>query len=112
VQTQLWSRPEYLFTVSPHVFHPKPKVDSAVVRFHFDVAAPEADPKALKSLIRMAFGQRRKTLSNTLKPLLSERITDAGQRAAFAEEHRLHRRAEELVPTEFVDLCRAIYEAG
>jgi 16S rRNA A1518/A1519 N6-dimethyltransferase RsmA/KsgA/DIM1 with predicted DNA glycosylase/AP lyase activity len=82
------------------------------VRFHFDVAAPEADPKALKSLIRMAFGQRRKTLSNTLKPLLSERIADAGQRAAFAEEHRLHRRAEELVPTEFVDLCRAIYEAG
>jgi len=111
VQTQLWSRPEYLFTVSPHVFHPKPKVDSAVVRLHFDVAEPRSDRAFLKTLIRTAFGQRRKTLSNTLKPILADRLPDAGQRLAFGERHGLHRRAEELTPPEFDVLCQAVLSA-
>jgi 16S rRNA (adenine1518-N6/adenine1519-N6)-dimethyltransferase len=109
VQTQLLSRPEYLFTVSRHVFNPKPNVESAVIKLHFDKPAPEADLHQLKTVIRMSFGQRRKTMNNSLKPLLTEKIPDAELRREFSEKMGLHRRAEELEPNEFVGLTNAIY---
>ena len=62
-----------LFVVGPEAFHPKPKVDSAIVRLK-----PYAEPpfKAdrlddFASMVRTAFTQRRKTLRNNLKPLLT-----------------------------------------
>ena len=65
---------EYLFTVPPEAFEPAPKVESAFVR-----AVPYATPphlvkdKALFSrVVAAAFGQRRKTLRNTLKGLLDD----------------------------------------
>ncbi|KPQ00948.1 MAG: ribosomal RNA small subunit methyltransferase A [Bacteroidetes bacterium HLUCCA01] len=109
VQTQLWSRPEYLFTVSRNVFHPRPNVESAVVRLTFDTPDPGVDRSRLKLVVRTAFSQRRKTLNNALKPILKEHIPDDAAREAFAAEHQLGRRAEELQPNEFIDLTRAIY---
>jgi len=108
VQTQLWSRPEYLFTVSRNVFHPRPNVESAVVRLSFDTPDPGVDRSRLKLVVRTAFSQRRKTLNNALKPILKEHIPDDAAREAFAAEHQLGRRAEELQPNEFIDLTRAI----
>lgn len=109
VQTQLLCRPEYLFTVSKHVFNPKPNVESAVVKLHFDTPAPACDLRNLKTVVRTAFNQRRKTLSNALKPLIKEQIPDDDQREIFIRDFELSRRAEVLTPQEFVGLTRALF---
>lgn len=64
---------EPLFIVPPQAFYPQPKVDSAVVRLipHQRPLYPEVDAKALRQLLAQAFGMRRKTLANNLKPLFS-----------------------------------------
>lgn len=111
VQSQIFSRPEYLFTVSRHVFNPKPNVESAVVKFHFEGDVEIPNPAALKKLIRTAFNQRRKTLSNAIKPILVESIPDTGKRQALIEAFRLDRRAETLTPHEFIELNEAILAA-
>jgi len=109
VQTQLLCRPEYLFTVSRHVFNPKPNVESAVVKLHFDIPAPDCDLKNLKTVVRTAFNQRRKTLSNALKPILKEQIPDDALRENLIRDFELSRRAEVLTPQEFVGLTRALF---
>jgi 16S rRNA (adenine1518-N6/adenine1519-N6)-dimethyltransferase len=63
---------EYLITVPPEAFEPAPKVESAFVRCVPHLTKPFiADDVALFSKIVMAaFGQRRKTIRNTLKDFL------------------------------------------
>lgn len=112
VQTQLLARVEYLFTVSRHVFHPKPNVESAVIKLHFDGPAPEVDLANLKTVVRTAFGQRRKTMSNSLKPILVQAFPDESLRAEAVSRLGLHRRAEELVPEEFIELTLSLYPSG
>ena len=60
--------PELLFTVPPHCFMPQPKVTSAVIRLTRRTAPPTEvrDEKLLFRVIRAAFNQRRKTLTNAL----------------------------------------------
>jgi len=69
-------RAEILFVVPPQVFRPRPKVDSAVVRFTPipDPAWTEAD--ALSSCLRTLFQQRRKQLGTILKTRWSDAIGD------------------------------------
>ncbi|MFC1512861.1 16S rRNA (adenine(1518)-N(6)/adenine(1519)-N(6))-dimethyltransferase RsmA [Thermodesulfobacteriota bacterium] len=63
---------ETLLTVGPEQFHPRPKVDSQVVKIVFDPvpsrvqALPLHDPALLRQLVKGAFQQRRKTLLNSL----------------------------------------------
>lgn len=65
---QYYARPEILFTVSPACFMPRPNVGSAVIRLvrYRDNPVFVKDEKHMFSLIRAAFGQRRKTLVNSL----------------------------------------------
>ena len=70
VQTQLMSSPEYLFDVKPGSFSPPPKVTSAMVYVHFDKPALACSDKMLKTVVRTAFNQRRKKLSNALKSMI------------------------------------------
>lgn len=65
---------ELLFTVGPGAFRPAPKVDSAFVRLTPHRAAPVTvhDARVFADVVARAFGQRRKTLRNTLKGLLDE----------------------------------------
>jgi len=65
---------EKLLDVPPQSFRPAPKVDSAVVRM---VPLPTSEilvrnEKLFAAIVRTAFGQRRKTLRNTLRSYLSE----------------------------------------
>ena len=65
---------EKLLDVPPQSFRPAPKVNSAIVRM---IPLPNAaqlvcNPKLFAALVRTAFGQRRKTLRNTLKGYLKE----------------------------------------
>ena len=63
-----YSEPEILFGVSRGSFLPAPSVDSAVIRLSIRREPPISvhSEKALFSLIRAAFSQRRKTLGNAL----------------------------------------------
>ena len=69
VMLQAYCRVTPLFTVGPGAFRPAPKVDSAVVRL---VPRPATEvgienPSRFAAVVRAAFGQRRKTLRNSLE---------------------------------------------
>jgi 16S rRNA (adenine1518-N6/adenine1519-N6)-dimethyltransferase len=69
VQTQLMSDPKILFDVKPGSFTPPPKVMSSVIRLLFTQPALLCQDSTLKTIVRTAFQQRRKKLSNALKSL-------------------------------------------
>jgi 16S rRNA (adenine1518-N6/adenine1519-N6)-dimethyltransferase len=102
VMLQYRSACQYLFDVPPGSFRPPPKVDSAVVRL-IPLAAPEHDIGEygnFSAIVQAAFGQRRKTISNSLKSML-----DRDQIIACDIDPRL--RAENLSIAEFASLSRA-----
>ena len=102
-----------LFTVKAGSFDPKPKVDSAVIRFDLH-NEPPVNPKSkdlLFSVIRAAFSQRRKTLVNTLfsvfgNEIPKEDITEIIRSCGMAETIR----GEELDIFAFSKIADAIYE--
>lgn len=64
---------EYLFTVNENVFNPPPKVKSGVIRLNRNsVKKLDCNEGFFKTVVKTAFNQRRKTLRNSLRPLLSE----------------------------------------
>lgn len=70
---------DMLFKVPPGAFFPAPKITSAIVRLRPLNEPRETDATRFADIVRHAFGQRRKTLSNSLKPLLSaQQIDQAG----------------------------------
>ena len=73
VMTQYYCSVDSLFDVPPECFSPPPKVTSAVVRLTPHRRPPVAvdDFSALNTLVIQAFSQRRKTIRNALKKLLS-----------------------------------------
>ncbi|WP_428236271.1 16S rRNA (adenine(1518)-N(6)/adenine(1519)-N(6))-dimethyltransferase RsmA [Gracilimonas sp.] len=72
VQTQLFCTPELLFDVSPQSFSPPPKVTSSVIKLTFDKEPLSVSDEKIKEVVRTAFNQRRKKLSNSLKPVLGD----------------------------------------
>ncbi|HJU38451.1 MAG TPA: rRNA adenine dimethyltransferase family protein, partial [Tahibacter sp.] len=94
---------EHVLDVPPASFNPPPKVDSAVVRL--TPLPPEqrhdADPALVERIVRHAFGQRRKTLSNALSG-----VATAAQIDAAGIDPRV--RAEQLAPLRFVDLAKVV----
>lgn len=104
VLAQAFYDAQYLFTVPPEVFNPPPKVDSGVLRLtrksnYKDLGC---DPAMLRTVVKMAFQQRRKTLRNSLKSLgLSDR---------FRESEILNKRPEQLSVAQFVALTKDIQE--
>ncbi|MDX1914749.1 MAG: 16S rRNA (adenine(1518)-N(6)/adenine(1519)-N(6))-dimethyltransferase RsmA [Methylophilus sp.] len=65
---------EYLITVPPEAFNPAPKVESAFVRCipYATPPYPALDETLFAKVVLAAFGQRRKTLRNTLKGFLND----------------------------------------
>lgn len=106
VLVQLEARPELLFRVSRNVFHPKPDVTSAVIRLDFDsrpVPDTAIDPTFLRTVVRTAFNQRRKTLHNSLSQWTRAREIELPHDWA-------RKRAEELPPAAFVELARYLQQ--
>jgi len=67
VLVALRAHAEVVGRVSPEVFLPRPRVESALVRIDRRVEpATTADPEVLAGLVRQAFGQRRKMLRRSL----------------------------------------------
>ena len=107
VLIQAWYTPEYLFTVEPGVFNPPPKVRSAVIRMmRNDTQALRCDDTLFKKVVKTTFNQRRKTLRNNLRPLLSE-LTPAADHSTFLSDPLFNLRPEQLSVEQFVELtCR------
>ena len=77
VLLQAWYDVEYLFTVSEKVFGPPPKVKSAVLKMtRNDRKELGCDEKLFKTVVKTSFNQRRKTLRNSMKPLLGKDCPD------------------------------------
>ncbi len=70
VLTQVYYDVEYLFDVPPESFNPPPKVWSGVMKMTRKEEEPEMDAAFFKHLVKTAFQQRRKKLSNAIKALL------------------------------------------
>lgn len=104
---QLHADVRRLLTLPPGAFRPQPKVHSAVVRLTFrPPAVALADEPAFGGMVRSMFTQRRKTLSNALKPFAESR----GRSAAAALEAAgidPSRRPETLQLTELARLADA-----
>lgn len=72
---QAWYDIDYLFTVGSGAFNPPPKVQSAVIRLTRNSRLSlGCDEILFRTVVKTAFGQRRKTLRNSLKPLLPQAI--------------------------------------
>ena len=103
VLLQLWYDAEYLFTVSEHVFNPPPKVKSGVIRLRRNgVTDPGCDFSLMRNVVKTTFGQRRKTIRNSEKPLLPPGIV-------FPDDCPLgSMRPEQLSVAQFVELTNLI----
>jgi 16S rRNA (adenine1518-N6/adenine1519-N6)-dimethyltransferase len=96
--------------VPPTVFMPRPKVDSAIVRFERRPAPPVdvPSPEALFALARAGFGQRRKALRQALRPPLGATADDVLAAAGIPGLTR----AEALTLDQWAALARAADAAG
>lgn len=107
---QYYAETEILFPVSRGSFLPAPQVDSAVIRLTLRKKPPCAvqDEAMLFRLVRAAFGQRRKTLVNSLTGAGFGREETAAllRRAGIPETAR----AEELTLEAFAALASAVPE--
>ena len=71
VLLQAWYDCEYLFNVPPTVFSPPPKVTSGVIRLTRNSRTDlGCDERLFKTVVKTAFGQRRKTLRNSLAGII------------------------------------------
>ncbi len=73
VMVQYYCEVEQLFIVPASAFYPEPKVESAILRMSPYQASPypHVDFSTLEKVVATAFSMRRKTLANTMKPLLN-----------------------------------------
>lgn len=103
VLCQVWYNIEYCFTVQPGVFNPPPKVQSAVIKMvRNNIQELPCSEKDLRTLVKSAFGMRRKTLRNCLKQLVGEWCPE--QASAILAEKFFDQRAEQVSVQEFIDL--------
>ena len=102
VLLQTWYDIELLFRVPPQVFHPPPRVQSAVIRLsRNDRTRLEVDEDLYKRVVKAAFNHRRKTLRNSLKGAFR---FPAGENALFSL------RPEQLSVKQFIELTCLLAE--
>ena len=100
VLLQAWYDVSYLFTVSEHVFNPPPKVKSGVIRMVRNSRTELGVNEALfKSVVKTTFGQRRKTIRNSIRAICPN----------FPADHPLAgKRPEQLSVEDFIALTAAV----
>ncbi|MFU8860254.1 MAG: 16S rRNA (adenine(1518)-N(6)/adenine(1519)-N(6))-dimethyltransferase RsmA [Cyclonatronaceae bacterium] len=103
VQLQRLASVKLLFNVSRNAFRPKPDVESCVIRLTFDRPALVCSVTYFKLVVRTAFNQRRKKLSNSLKLLTGD---------VDLPDDIKDKRAEELSPDDFEKLTLLLQNKG
>ena len=110
---QFYVNPKLLFSVKRTCFKPKPKVDSCFIQlvprkadFWQDELKPK-DEELLFKVIQTAFNQRRKTISNSLSPIL-----DKGKLADIFSKLKIkpNSRAENLSIQEFIKISNLCFD--
>ena len=103
VLLQAWYDIEYLFSVEPGSFTPPPKVRSAVIRIRRnDRTALGCDETIFKRVVKTCFNMRRKTIRNSIKPMLGDyTLTDTASTL-------LDMRPEQLSVEMFVELTKLL----
>ena len=103
VMLQYYCDVQRLFLIPPGVFDPAPKVDSALLRLipKKNRALNMQQEKQLEELVKLAFAQRRKTLRNNLKNM----ITDKQWQEAGIDPQQ---RAENLSVEDFILLVKKV----
>lgn len=102
VLIQAWYKVEYLFTVHENVFNPPPKVKSAVIRMTRNSTQElGCNEKLFKQIVKTTFNQRRKTLRNSIKPIL-------GKDCPLCADALFNKRPEQLSVQEFIDLTNRV----
>ncbi|MCR5018057.1 MAG: 16S rRNA (adenine(1518)-N(6)/adenine(1519)-N(6))-dimethyltransferase RsmA [Bacteroidales bacterium] len=113
VLLQAWYDIEYLFSVGSGCFAPPPKVESAVIRLRRNSrVALGCDEKLFKTVVKTAFGQRRKMMRNPLKPLAAAKAAREGwndaRLADFLAQPVFTLRPEVLSVEDFIDLTNLL----
>lgn len=104
VLTQWLCEGKRLFDLSPKAFTPAPKVTSSVVQLIPKLLSPEEKKlfPTMEQITQHAFGQRRKMIRSSLKPLFSEsKLSELGLDPCA--------RAEELSIADFALLAKALF---
>ena len=102
VLLQAWYSCEYLFDVGPEVFSPPPKVTSGVIRLTRNGRKElGCDEKLFKTVVKTSFGQRRKTLRNSLASLIPVN-------SPIWQDPILARRPETLSVEEFIGITKSL----
>ena len=83
VMMQTFFEVESMFTVPKESFDPQPKIESAILYLKTKTKPLTENTKLLEKIVKISFSQRRKTLKNCLKSILSQEQTkiDLSQRA-------------------------------
>jgi len=99
---QTWYDIKLEFTVKPGSFFPPPRVYSSIITLKRNQRKSlPCDEKFYRSVIKMAFNQRRKVLNNSIKSFLVNLNLDG-------VELNLRRRPEELSVEDFIELCTSL----
>lgn len=111
VLLQAWYDIEYLFTVGEGAFNPPPKVKSAVIRLKRNARhSLGCNENLFKTIVKTSFNQRRKTLRNSLKPLIAAMAEKTGMSqealAGFVSDPVFDLRPERLGVEDFICLTR------
>ncbi len=107
VAVRYYSEPKLLFNVGRGSFMPSPNVDSAVIRLDIKNEQKVDDEKHFFKVVRAAFSQRRKTLSNSLSSGLSmdkKTVTEAIKEAGLSENIR----PEQLSMEDFINIAESV----
>ena len=109
VLLQAWYDIEYILTVGEGAFNPPPKVKSAVIRLKRNERKEMGCNEALfKTIVKTGFNQRRKTLRNSLKPIIREKAERDGwndeQLIDFLSDPVFELRPERLSVEDFIAL--------
>jgi 16S rRNA (adenine1518-N6/adenine1519-N6)-dimethyltransferase len=111
VLVQLACRREHVRPVPPSAFRPRPRVDSCFVTFFREPMLSHEEHQAIGGLVRLAFGQRRKVLTNTVAGAAHGGVTLSGDDVRGALQRLgLGRsvRPEELSPPQWVAFAREL----
>ena len=96
VMMQTFFEVESMFTVPKESFNPKPKIESSIIYLKTRAKPHTENTKLLEKIVKVSFSQRRKTLKNCLKSILSQKQTEID----------LSRRAEMLSIENFITLMK------
>jgi 16S rRNA (adenine1518-N6/adenine1519-N6)-dimethyltransferase len=87
---------EKVMALPPGAFNPPPKVNSIVLKATRVDYQMKCNPVFMKRVVKTAFGQRRKTLSNSLSSIVPKAIVNTHQFANLRPENLTHIQFEEL----------------